>query len=82
MTCADALKEAIIRLDAYLKDKKSKMVIPIHDEIQFDLHKDEKHIIPELLKIMQDTFDWCLVPVTAGVEITYTNWQSKKEMAS
>jgi DNA polymerase I len=79
-TCADALKEAIIRLDAYLQDKKTKMVIPIHDEIQFDMHKDEQHIIPELLKIMQDTFDWMLVPVTAGVEITYTSWSEKKEM--
>lgn len=79
-TCADALKEAIIRLDAYLKDKRTKMVIPIHDEIQFDLHKEEEWVIPELLKIMQDTFDWCLVPVTAGVEISYTNWKDKKEM--
>jgi DNA polymerase I len=79
-TCADALKEAIIRLDAYLHDKKTKMVIPIHDEIQFDMHKDEMHILPELLKIMQDTFDWCLVPVTAGVEITYTSWSAKEEM--
>jgi DNA polymerase I len=79
-TCADALKEAIIRLDAYLSGKKTKMVIPIHDEIQFDMHKDEKHLIPELLKIMQETFDWCLVPVTAGVEITHTSWANKKEM--
>jgi DNA polymerase-1 len=79
-TCADALKEAIINLDEYLKDKKTKMVIPIHDEIQFDMFKGEEWIIPELLKIMQKAFDWCLVPVTAGVEITYTNWKEKKEM--
>jgi DNA polymerase I len=78
-TCADALKEAIIRLDAYLKDKRTKMVIPIHDEIQFDLHKEEEWVIPELLKIMQETFDWALVPVTAGVEETFTCWADKKE---
>jgi DNA polymerase-1 len=79
-TCADALKEAIIGLDEYLKDKKSKLVIPIHDECQFDIYKGEEWIIPELLKIMQKAFDWCLVPVTAGVEITYTTWQAKEEL--
>jgi DNA polymerase-1 len=79
-TCADALKEAIIHLDKYLADKKTKMVIPIHDEIQFDICKGEEWVIPELLKIMQKAFDWCLVPVTAGVEITKTNWKSKEEL--
>jgi DNA polymerase-1 len=78
-TAAEALKEAIIVLDEYLKDKKSKMVIPIHDEIQFDIWKGEEWVIPELLKIMQDAFKWCLVPVTAGVEVTYTSWRDKKE---
>jgi DNA polymerase I len=80
-TCADALKDAIIRLDTYLKDKKSKMVVPIHDEIQFAIHKDEQHIVNDLMKIMQDAFHWSLVPVTAGVEVTYTDWASKKEVA-
>jgi hypothetical protein len=56
------------------------MVIPIHDEIQFDICKGEEWVIPELLKIMQKAFDWCLVPVTAGVEITKTNWKSKEEL--
>lgn len=79
-TCADALKQAIIELDAFLLDKKSKMVIPIHDEVQFDIFKGEEWVVPELLKIMQKAFDWCLVPVTAGVEITRTTWAAKEEM--
>ena len=77
-TCADALKQAIIQLDAYLADKKSKMVIPIHDEISYDIYKGEEWIIPELLQIMQNAFSWALVPVTAGVETTYTNWKEKE----
>lgn len=77
-TCADALKKAIIEIDEYLKDKKTKMVIPVHDEIQFDRHVSEKGIENELMKIMQKAFHWCLVPVTAGVEITYTNWKEKE----
>lgn len=77
-TAADAMKMAIIEMDEYLQDKKSKMVIPIHDEVQFDIYKGEDWIIPELQKIMQDAFHWSLVPVTAGVEITYDTWANKK----
>jgi DNA polymerase-1 len=78
-TAADAMKQAIINLDEYLLDKKSKMVVPIHDEIQFDIYKGEEWIQPHLQKMMQDAFSWCLVPVTAGIEITYDSWANKKE---
>jgi DNA polymerase-1 len=77
-TCADALKKAIIELDKFLIDKKSNMVIPIHDEVQFDIYKGEEWIKEKLLEIMQQAFDFCLVPVTAGVEITFTNWKEKE----
>jgi DNA polymerase I len=77
-TCADALKKAVIELDKFLLDKKTKMVVPIHDEIQFDKHKDEEGIEKELEKIMQEAFDWALVPVTAGIEVTTTNWANKQ----
>lgn len=78
-SCADALKKAIIELDEFLADKQTNMVIPIHDEVQFDIYKGEEWVIPELEKIMAKAFDWCLVPVTAGVEITYDNWKNKAE---
>jgi DNA polymerase-1 len=78
-TAADALKQAIIELDEFLLDKKSNLVIPIHDECQFDIYKGEEWIKDKLLDIMQRAFSWCLVPVTAGVEITYTNWKEKSE---
>lgn len=79
-SCADALKEAIIQLDEYLEDKKSMMVLPVHDELQFKVYDDEQYIIPELLRIMQDTFSWCVVPVTAGVEVSRTYWSEKQEL--
>lgn len=78
-SCADALKNAIIKLDHYLLDKESSMIMPIHDEVVFWIAKGEEHIIPDLLEIMQGVFDWCLIPVTAGVEITTTNWSEKHE---
>ena len=77
-TAADAIKQDIITIDQFLADKQSKMVIPIHDEIQFDIYKGEEWIIEELRKIMQEAFHWSLVPVTAGVETTYNSWADKK----
>lgn len=78
-TCADAFKDAIIELYDYLKDKKSCMVLPVHDEMSFKVYDDEQWIIPDLQNIMEKVFDWCLVPVTAGVEISRTYWSEKKE---
>lgn len=78
-TCADAFKEAIIELYDFLKDKRSCMVLPVHDEMSFKVYDDERWIIPHLQKIMQKAFSWCLVPVTAGVEVSRTYWSEKKD---
>lgn len=79
-TCADAFKDAIIELYEFLKDKKSKMVMPVHDEQSFKVYDDERWIIPHLQEIMQRAFDWCIVPVTAGVEVSRTYWSDKKDL--
>lgn len=78
-SCADALKEAIIQLDQRLEGMKSKLVLPVHDELQFKIYHDERWIVSELLHIMQDAFSWCVVPVTAGVEVSDTFWSDKKD---
>lgn len=76
-SCADALKHAVVKLDKYLLNKRSQMVMPVHDEIVFWLHPDEKHIEQDLLEIMQEAFEWCLVPVSAGIERSTTTWRDK-----
>lgn len=81
-SCADALKEAIIRLDDFIESNnlKSRMIIPIHDEQQFSIEPGEEWAIPHFVKIMEEVFDeWCLVPIVADVEITESSWKDKKE---
>ena len=78
-SCADLLKETIIKIDYYLKDKKSKFQMNIHDELSFLIHKDERWIVPELKKIMED-HDWHLIPIVCDIEYTDTNWAEKKEV--
>ena len=83
-SCADALKEAIIAIYDYLEWNKlrSYMVMPIHDEQSFRVHKAEMWVIPQLLKLMEEAFSWSLVPATAGVEISYSHWSEKEDWES
>ena len=53
-SAADLIKIAMIRIEQMLRGKKSKLLLQVHDELVFDLHKDEQDIIPEIQKLMQD----------------------------
>lgn len=83
-TCADMMKDKMIECDNYLqkmqaKGYKTRMVLPVHDEIQFESCKGEEFIIAKLREIMQE-LEWHLVPIVCDVEVTYTNWQEKEEV--
>ena len=56
-TAADMIKLAMIKIHDTLKNKqlKSKMILQVHDELVFDVHKDELEIIkPIILACMQN----------------------------
>ena len=55
-SAADLIKIAMIRIQKMLEEKqaKSRMLLQVHDELVFDLHKDEQHLIAEIQKLMQD----------------------------
>src|SRR6185312_16069749 len=74
-SAADALKKAVIEIDKFLLDKATKLVLPIHDELIFSYHMFDLGIEEEIRKIMLKSFDWCLVPVNAGIDTTKTNWR-------
>ncbi len=77
---ATLLKQKIIKIHKFLKENnyKSKMLMPIHDEIQFNFFDDELHIVPKIKEIMED---WDVyVPIVADQEITRTYWSEKEEL--
>jgi DNA polymerase-1 len=80
-SCADSLKEAIIILDDYIRKKnlKTRLVLPVHDEQIFGVAYGEKKHIPELIRIMQSVFPWCLIPIISEPEVSYTNWATKED---
>ncbi len=81
-TGADALKEAEIEICEYLKDKKSRFILPIHDELAIEVHPDEESYVPKKVKEILEGCGKVIknVPMVVEVEMTETNWADKKEV--
>lgn len=79
---ADMLKEVEIKVCEYLKDKKSRFILPIHDELCFEIAPEEESFVPKKIKeIMEDVKDKVpYVPIVADVEKSNTTWADKKEV--
>lgn len=79
---ADMLKEVEIKVCEFLKDKKSKFILSVHDELCIEVAPDEESYVPlAIKKIMEDVKDKIpYIPIVADVEMTDTNWADKKEV--
>lgn len=55
-TAADMIKIAMVRVHNMLESAgaKSRLLLQIHDELLFDLHQDERELIPDIVDIMQN----------------------------
>jgi len=68
-SAADIIKIAMIKIDALLKkgNYKSKMLLQVHDELVFDMHKDEIAVLkPIIIKEMEHAFELS-VPLTVDL---------------
>lgn len=79
---ADMLKEIEIKVCEYLKDKKSRFILPVHDELCIEVVPEEESFVPKKIKeIMEDVRDVIpYMPIVAEVEKTSTNWSEKEEV--
>jgi DNA polymerase-1 len=78
--CADMVKDRQIAIYEFLKSKKakSKMLLPIHDEIQVLIHDDERHLVKQIADIMWNVGSIMKnIPMICDVEMTDTNWAEK-----
>lgn len=79
--CADLMKRKEIQIDELLKNYKSKLVMVVHDEAQVIVHEDEEQVLVPLLRnIMNNNPEIDTLPMTAGIEVTTTNWAEKEEI--
>ena len=66
-SCADMLKFAMNRVDEYLLDKESKMILTVHDELVVETKRGEEFIIEEVKRIMEEAYPFKLLPQSAEV---------------
>ena len=77
-TCADLFKIAMVKANRILQGTKSRLVMTIHDELVFYMHRSELSLIKEIKESMED---WNFrVPLVADVSFTATSWDRKQEL--
>lgn len=65
--CADVVKIAMNRLDDFLEDKASRMLIQIHDELLFEIAFEEVDLIDPIIKIMENVYPFRFIQLTCSM---------------
>jgi DNA polymerase-1 len=75
----DMCKIAMVNCHEFLKDKKSRMILQVHDSILFEIALDETHLIPEIKRIMQSAYPHKILPMQVEGEYSNLSWGDLKE---
>jgi DNA polymerase-1 len=76
-TSADILNERIIKTHEYLKTKKSRILLQVHDEIICEIPDDEIRDVPDAVqKILEENS--LGIPLRVDVEVCDPSWATKK----
>lgn len=76
--CADIVKIAMNGIADLLHDKRSKLVLTIHDENLCEIHKDELHLMPEIIKIMERAYPFKHLPMKCEASISWKSLADKE----
>lgn len=81
-SCADLVKRCLIDIDRLFVNNnlKSRVLYTVHDELIWELHREEGWVIPLVENILNSTGKWCKIPLTCGTDLTHTNWAEKKDI--
>ena len=74
-SAADIIKIAMINIDRLFKKEKykSKMLLQVHDELVFDIHKDELELLKPIIKSEMENAYKISIPLTVDLDIG-DNW--------
>lgn len=75
---ADYIKNRLVDMYKYIEynNLKTRLLVPVHDEIVMMIHKDEQDRIPVLRWLLSD-FTSFRCPITAGIEKGNPSWGQK-----
>ena len=71
-TAADIIKKAMIEIDKLLKDRKTRMILQIHDELLFEIAEGEESLMEDIKHIMEHVVELD-VPLVVDANIG-KNW--------
>ncbi len=80
--CGDVVKVAMNRVDDYLMDKKSKLILQVHDELMIEIDRSEEFIIPVVKKIMETAYPYKHIPLTVDFSRAEKSWADKVKDAA
>ena len=74
--CADITKRAMLELEKLTtRYYDANILIQVHDEIVFEVHKDRLDIVPELKRVMENIYKPMNgMNLTCGVEYSWDSW--------
>jgi DNA polymerase-1 len=76
-SAADLIKVVMIDIAKKLKDKKSKMILQVHDELVFEIYKDELDFVKEMVKDKMENTIQLDVPIKVDINVG-ENWLEAK----
>jgi DNA polymerase-1 len=80
--CADIVRLAMNKVVERIKEKqcRSRLILQIHDALEFYIHKDEIEMLYEFKNIMESVYQHRYVPLTAAVEISDKSWADTEKI--
>lgn len=73
--CSDIVRVAMVGAHKYLADKRSKILIQIHDSLLLSVHRDEMAYVPEAVRtIMASAYPYKFMPMTCSIEWSDKSW--------
>ncbi len=77
-TSADILNERMVQIYEYLKDKKSNILLQVHDEIICEIHDEELHEVPlQIQRLLEENS--LAIPLKVDIDICQGSWADKKD---
>jgi len=76
-SAADLIKVVMIDIAKELKNKKSKMILQVHDELVFEVHKDELDFVKEMVRDRMENTIQLEVPIKVDLNVG-ENWLEAK----
>lgn len=78
-TAAEVMKDALMNTWKFLKGKKSRLLLTVHDELIFEISHQERKIMPVLRELMENNTDFS-VPLTCSASFG-PNWGEKTKLS-